>query len=104
RVTRPAHAQSGLMAVPDKLDQLARVPEPSVDGLKFRLSFWRVTTQRQNVFDARFADFLENRRQIIPRGTDARKVGHGLDTVLPFDAGHDLDRALARGTASAVSY
>ena len=78
--------------------QAARVRAPL--GLALR----RVAPQREHVVDARGAHVVEDLAELLARRPDAAEVGHRLDAVLALDLAHDVERAIARGSASAVGH
>ena len=101
-IARPTQAQRRIMPVPDKLHQLAGIPEPALHGFELRLPLWRIAAQGQNIFDTGIDDSPQNAAQVIARRADASEVRHGLDARLALHAGDDFDGSLARGTSGAV--
>ena len=90
------------LALGDQRGQLGRVAEPARVWAPLGLATGWIAPQRQHVLDPGLGDRVEDLVELLPRGADARQMGHGLDAQIPLDPPGDLHGSLAGRASGSV--
>ena len=86
----------------NEANQFVGVFEAALDFLKLPCPDRRITTQRQNVFDAESPRFFEDIRKLLFGRVHACQMRHCGQAVLPLDAIDDHERLVARAATGAI--